>query len=52
MNMGKGKISLVAAKKPIIKKVDTKSNTITICGPCVELPHKYLIIGDLKYSHY
>jgi hypothetical protein len=35
-----------------IKKVDTKSNTITICGPCVELPHKYLIIGDLKYSHY
>lgn len=32
-----------------INKRDITSNTITICGPCTELVHKYLLIGDLKF---
>ena len=34
----------------VIIKVDKNSNSITICSPCNQLEHKYILIGDLKYS--
>lgn len=34
----------------VIIKVDKNSNSITICSPCNQLGHKYILIGDLKYS--
>ena len=43
----------IFAKAPVsffavINKIDKSNNTITICGPCIQLVHKYLLIGDLK----
>ena len=34
----------------VIIKVDKNSNSITICSPCNQLEHKYILIGDLKYK--
>ena len=36
----------------IINKIDKKNNTITICGPCIQLVHKYLLVGDLTQQLY
>lgn len=35
----------------IINKVDKKGNCITVCSPCIQLTHKYLLIGNIKYSN-
>lgn len=34
----------------VIISINKNSNEITICGPSYNLPHKYLILGELKFS--
>ena len=36
----------------VIIKVNETSKSITICSPYNQLKHKYILIGDLKYSKY
>ena len=36
----------------VIIKVNENSKSITICSPYNQLKHKYILIGDLKYSKY